>query len=120
MEELVNLLEETIEILKKNGKSPEDVRWVGSKDGRFAISWDEFSKIADTVYDVGYGSAQVAEDLVVVGYDWWLERAEYDGAEWWEFKQLPTKRQDAKPFKVVIGDLWPTLSDLNKGDGKKC
>ena len=30
---------------------------------------------------------EVAEDLVVVGDNWWIERHEYDGNEWWEYKE---------------------------------
>lgn len=29
--------------------------------------------------------------LKIVGDNWWLERHEYDGAEWFEFKTLPQK-----------------------------
>jgi len=50
MGEIVNLLVETVEVLREHGKSEEDVRWVGSKDGEFAITWDEFVKIADEEY----------------------------------------------------------------------
>jgi len=34
-------------------------------------------------------SGIIRNDLYVVGEDWWLERGEYDGSEWWEFKRLP-------------------------------
>ena len=39
--------------------------------------------------DSGYGSAEIREDLVIVGKDWWLERDEYDGSEWWAFHTMP-------------------------------
>jgi hypothetical protein len=26
-------------------------------------------------------------DLIIVGDNWWLERKEYDGSEWFEFKK---------------------------------
>jgi len=78
---MVNLLEETLEKLKECGFRESDVSWVGSKDGEYAISWEEFKKIADIEYDNGYGTPEIAIDLVVVGKDWWLERHEYDGSE---------------------------------------
>ena len=109
----VNLLKETIEVLRKYGKTENDVKWVGSKDGEYAISWEEFEKIANVEYDNGYGAAKVALDLVVVGDDWWLERYEYDGAECWDYKEKPKMKNDAKRFSVIVGDLWPDLKELN-------
>jgi len=37
-----------------------------------------------------------------VGDDWWLERHEYDGSEWWVFQKLPIKPQNKiEPNKVT-------------------
>lgn len=91
-----NLLVETLEIMKANGKFPEDVRWIGATQ-RYNFqsaapvlgTWADFAKVADFEYDAGYGGAEIEMDLVIVGGDWWLERGEYDGSEWWEFKSLP-------------------------------
>lgn len=56
-------------------------------------TWDEFAAKANEVYDSGYGCECVDRELKVVGDDWWLERHEYDGSEWWEFKQKPTQTE---------------------------
>jgi hypothetical protein len=85
----MNLLDETIIALSENGRSPFAVLWVGTADVYFY--WDEFVTLADTEYDAGFGGQNVAEDLLVVGSDWWLERHEYDGSEWWEYKTPPTR-----------------------------
>jgi hypothetical protein len=86
---MINLLQETIAVLKKNGKTPEDVKWVGNY--KISFSWDDFAKIADFEYDHDYGISEIKESLVVVGNDWWLARREYDGREWWKFLTLPTR-----------------------------
>jgi hypothetical protein len=97
-----NLLEETLEVLKKNGKSEIDVRWVGCRSQYPAHwftyyfngikTWEEFKEEAkDIWYDRGYGNQEIANGLVIVGDNWWMERHEYDGLEWWEFKTLPKK-----------------------------
>ena len=39
-------------------------------------------------YDDGYGSQKLF-GTVWLNNGTWLERAEYDGAEWWELKKLP-------------------------------
>jgi len=100
----MNLLKETVEVLKANGKKPEDVKWCGSsKFGWF--SWSEFTRVADVEYDNGFGASEVAIDLVIVGKDWWLERGEYDGSEWWEFKTLPSKPKIHRvPRQVIVPD----------------
>ncbi len=114
-----NLLEETLDILKANGKSPDDVRWVGKREPDYLASirarvealplgtWAEFKRFANFKYDDGYGGAEVATDLKIVGDDWWLERGEYDGSEWWEFKTLPQKPKE--PTQLRAEDLRERL-----------
>ena len=109
-----NLLKETLEVLKENGKTPEDVEWVGCKE--FWFTWKDFEEVANVEYYNSYGAAEVAEDLIVVGNNWWLERHEYDGAEWWEYKEPPKKpKRYLKPKKVVadINDYVTTMIELN-------
>jgi len=84
-----NLLSETIEILSDNNKTESDVLWVGDLTAYF--SWEHFKKIASVDYDNGFGGAEIIQCLKVVGNDFWLERHEYDGSEWWEYKELPKK-----------------------------
>ena len=98
-----NLKEETIKKLEENGKKPEDIKWVGCKSFKIPISL--FCKLADEFYDGGYGTVEVAEDLLVVGDNWWLERHSYDGAEWWEYKTVPNE-----PDKTIeVSSLFPFL-----------
>jgi hypothetical protein len=102
-----NLLQETLKAMEAHGKSPLDVRWTGTRDGSVVSSWDTFANIAkDANYDAGFGGAEVAESLVVVGDDWWLERHEYDGSEWWEFKRLPMKAQASTSLKRILCASW--------------
>jgi hypothetical protein len=109
----MNLLKETIEEIESNGKKVDDVLWCGSKD--FYCHWDEFKEIINIDYDCGFGGKEVAEDLIVVGEDWWLERHEYDGSEWWEFKSLPKKPDVFKSSFVVTDDRsWLSLKEKNK------
>ncbi|MFU2163851.1 hypothetical protein ACMZ6Z_03430 [Streptococcus pluranimalium] len=107
-----NLWEETIEVLKKHGKTFDGVRFIQSND--FKITKENFEKVAKkTNYDSGYGSANVATDLVVVGKNWWLERGEYDGAEWWNYKESPKQVNEVREISQLSGRLWPTLEELN-------
>lgn len=109
-----NLLEETVSYLKDCGKNPSDVRWVGSVSYGY-FDWEYFAKIADVEYYNGFGGQEVASDLKVVGDDWWLERHEYDGSEWWEYKSLPTK-PDSKiePARVIRTKYSGSLEEINR------
>ena len=107
----MNLLDETVEILKKNNLEPKDVLWVGNSEVK--TDWENFAKIADIDYDSGFGGQEVAIDLIVVGQNWWLERHEYDGSEWWEFKQLPKEPETKSTLYCAIGGRsWSTLKEL--------
>lgn len=97
-----NLLQETIENLASNNKTPKDVLCVVRRDCK--ATWKDFAELADFEYDAGYGCAEIDSKLYVVGKDWWLERHEYDGSEWWEFKTIPTIPQDFTHSLVIRGE----------------
>lgn len=86
---MINLLKETIEKLGEYGKTLSDVEWIGTHETVIPLAF--FVELANANYSNGYGLPQVREDLMVVGEGWWLERAEYDGSEWWEYKTMPTR-----------------------------
>lgn len=49
---------------------------------------EDFLSMLDFDYDNGYGGQEVS------GFIWyedgtWSERGEYDGSEWWEYKECP-------------------------------
>lgn len=105
---MINLLQETIECLKEQGKTPNDVLWVGTLAG--SMSWEDFSKLADKKYDNGYGGTEVNETLLVVGKDWWLERWEYDGSEGWVLKEFP-ERPKIESFVQTIEKTWSVIEE---------
>lgn len=109
--DMINLLEETIKVLKVNGKTEEDVLWVGRDYIEFSApssreratyksTWKDFCAKADFEYDCYYGVNEIPIDLIVVGKDFWLERHEYDGAEWWEFKTMPIEPEETKELEL--------------------
>lgn len=105
-----NLLEETLDNLKRIGQGPEDVLWIIDKATQTKCSWERFAELAkDFNYDSGYGGANVNEDLIVLGEDWYLERAEYDGSEWWKYchfvNPLEYKTEDIELDNNKIFDI---------------
>lgn len=104
---MINLLKETKEILAENGKKLSDIKWVGGYTREGFCEWDvkKFLKVANNSYDNGYGSPEVSMVLTVVGEDWYLERREYDGAEWWEFctfPKRPEKKADFNKYDIFL------------------
>lgn len=82
----MNLWKETVAELDKHGKTVADIKFVQTKKGRI----ENFEALAKKInYYDGFGGQEIEPSLVIVGDNWWLERAEYDGAEWFEFKQQP-------------------------------
>ena len=83
-----NLLKETIEVLRVNGKALSDIRWIGSEAGY--IDMETFGELANICYENRSWIPVIAIDLMIVGDDWWLERIEYNDYERWDFKTMPT------------------------------
>lgn len=110
----MNLLEETIAVLAEYNLSLDDIARVQGYD--FEIPVENFIEVAkNTNYDDGFGSAKIAQDLLVIGNGWWLERGEYDGSEWWEFKQ-PYKPIERTRAVTSLGDdsiMWNSLKEIN-------
>jgi hypothetical protein len=107
-----NFLEETLKALERAGKTTKDILWCGSEEFGYC-SWDDLKPIMDFEYDSGYGSPVIPTDLLIVGEDFWLERREYDGSEWWAFVTKPEKPKTFKVPESVKGGLWDTLAEVN-------
>lgn len=112
-----NLYSETDEMLSRFGYSWDDVDWVGGKKYRVPIA--NFIEVAkETEYDSGYGSPEVATDLVIVlNNGTWFSRAEYDGSEWWRYNCLPSMPRDVSNVSRLAWDDFttysPTLDEIN-------
>lgn len=109
---MTNLWEETMKVLVAHGKTFKDVKYIQGSD--FGITKENFEQVAKkSDYDSGFGAPEVAEDLVVVGDSWWLERHEYDGSEWWEYKEKPQKINKVRGVSYLVGGMWDTVAQIN-------
>jgi hypothetical protein len=104
-----NFLKETIDSMKPY--TPRDVLYVMIGDAW--TTWDEFARVADFTYNSGYGSELIHGRLLVVGEGWWLERADYDGAEWWDLKKTKTKPETHLPKLKRRDLLRPSILDCD-------
>lgn len=111
----MNLLGETKDAISRSGHSTDDVRFVGSRDGKLGIPWSQAEKVLDIDYDDGYGGQEIAADLVVVFTDGgFLRREEYDGREWWGYEPSFRVPETQKPFRLVkLTYSAYSLEDIN-------
>ena len=125
----MNLKEETLKVLHNHGKGKEDVKYVCGED--FQISLEQFWELSDTEYDSSYGAPEIATDLMLIGEDFWMERGEYDGFEWWDFHTMPDTTRlpireitalSVRQYNAICNPMygkigWETLSELNEEEG---
>jgi hypothetical protein len=111
----MNLLEETIQDLKDRKRQPSDVLWVGTRKAWF--TWEDFEALAKTAeYDDGFGSQQVAQDLMIMGKDFHMDRHEYDGSECWHFHtQIEKPSRQIKPTALTIDQAIALKRDVSCG-----
>jgi len=97
---MVNLWCETVQFLIDNGKTTSDIVFVTDGCNCRLTNPKDLQQLLNLNYDNGYGLAEVNPELKLVGKDFWLERSVYDGAEKWEFKEMP--RYVKTNFKTIM------------------
>ena len=112
---MINLYTETTEALKEKKLTWDNVLWIGMKrkyfdeeSDRVEIPKEVFIEQAkNTNYDNGYGRAEINLSLIIVGDNWWLEREQYDGSEWWAYKKMPIKpTTQAEEINIYSDFYW--------------
>lgn len=119
----MNFKKETYTAIKESGHKREDVMFIGSSNGKYRINMDKFDTISDFNYDNSWGSAEIAEDLIIYFKDkTYITRGEYDGSEWWEYNvpKVFSENDVYKDFNNLGGSgvMWKTVAELN-GDSNE-
>lgn len=114
----MNLLKETTEDIEKSGHKIEDIVFIGSEKTGHECTWEQFASMADRDYDNGFGSPQVAQDLVIVFADGaTMTRGEYDGSEWWQYStpfERPTGQHSITSLFAGPENVgWVDLGEIN-------
>lgn len=65
----------------------EGSKYLVLKDGHTQAELDEFLQQLDVEYNNGFGGQNLF-GYVMFHDESWLERNEYDGSEWWEYKKF--------------------------------
>jgi hypothetical protein len=93
----VDFLEHTLDTLADNGRTVEEIEWIGTPD--FELSWDEFTELieGEENLDAGYsGLISIPSDLKIVGGNWWLDletisSIEDDEQIEWAYREKPAR-----------------------------
>lgn len=111
---MINLWEETIEVIENNKRTWDDVSHILGNN--FQISKENYEIVAKkTYYDSGFGAPDVAVDLVIYGAGFLMKRREYDGSEWWEFIEFGCNTNlPVVDINRLAGGMWDTLEELNE------
>ena len=59
------------------------------KEGYTPEEYKEFLQKLNFEYDAGYGGQELYGTVWLMEDNTWLERGEYDGSEWWEYRKCP-------------------------------
>ena len=59
------------------------------KEGYTPAEYVEFLRKLNFEYDAGYGGQELFGIVWLMEEGAWLERGEYDGSEWWEYRKCP-------------------------------
>lgn len=97
---IINLLEETTQILKEHSLSFNGVRFICNAEGIVEVA--RFVTAADNcTYDNAGKEIFIDPTLCVVGSNWWLSRIRHNGVEKWLFHKKPAKPTIGSPeFKL--------------------
>lgn len=86
---------------------------MGSADGTYSISWEEFLSLAEEIEDSQSDTEVVPWDLVVVGRNlWWLERSISRGRAKWVLKSMPRRVGASLPIEDLLGKGAGVLSTV--------
>ena len=100
----MNLKQETLQLMSKNGMGIEDIAYISNRDFDQSVPVDEFFRSADREYDNGHGLREVNLDMIIVFTNGdRMMRQEYDGSEWWEYIQAAPL---TPPLVAVPLPIW--------------
>lgn len=100
---MINLLKETTHILEQHKKTLNDIEYIYLGDKCIKSKNVDLNELLNFEYDDGYGKVEINTVFRLVGKDFWLERDEEDGSEWWKFETKPSFKNEVKEIK--LGEL---------------
>lgn len=108
-----DIIQETKDYIDALGYGKEDIQWIGGRD--FTIPINNFWNSKPQMYDSGYGTQEVAPDLIIAFKDHtWIQREEYDGSEWWEYYRYPLMPLRIESVNKFVADRYEhSLAAIN-------
>jgi hypothetical protein len=66
------------------------------KEGYTPEEYEEFLQKLNFEYDAGYGGQELFGTIWLSEDNTWYERGEYDGSEWWSYRECPSIPNELK------------------------
>lgn len=101
MSHLSNFLNETEHHIRMLDKTPDSITYIGTDNGEYSSTWEEFRAISDFIYNRGGSDGIIiARDLVIVFNDYTTMYRTTDdyGFECWGTINVTGKRIIGKPI----------------------
>ena len=86
----MNAKKELLEILKENNKTVDNIVAIFIKYELNYAKIIEINTIEQLDFNYNDGGIQELYGYVLLDDQDWLERHDYDGSEWWEYKKYPS------------------------------
>ena len=98
--------------------TPDHIIYIGNQSGTHEMTWEEFQVVADFDYYNGFGTANVAEDLIIGFNDGTImTRWGYDGSEGWSDVRIPNNASPKKIMHLKTSSLDWYIKDINGING---
>lgn len=118
---MINLYEETLQKLRDHNKTFDNVIAIANSYNNYNATKEEIKKYSYVYdkeafikasklinYDNGFGGDCVGMYLVIIGDDFYMDRTEYDGSIYWEYRTKPQIMTN-NPKLVTMEDICKNL-----------
>lgn len=117
----MNLLAETLNLMKLVREDPNDIVFIGSAGTGHECEWGEFYRMADVEYDPYRKEPMVATDLIIVFKSGArFTRIHEDGKYTWAYIAqfvTPVETKEIQRLVIGYGEEGGTLEEINDGFG---
>jgi hypothetical protein len=109
------LVSSALTLMEAHNRKTTDVLWVGTHDGSFSGTWDDFKAIKQGI---------AKPDLVIAGDGWWLVRLpgsanNRNHGQHWIYIEPPVHVPEHQPLAAIARTLPPSKSPEERAQRKR-
>lgn len=108
----MSFLEDTKSEMKDCKKSVSDIQFIGSSDGQYEMSWEEFTNLAKDFILNGSLDGNPPKDLIIIFKDTSRFYLVYDQCEISLWKYMPVFKRSENPKPIRSFKTWELVKEL--------